>query len=292
MKPTDGAAGAPDAARQDLPDVPAGVLHGAVRDQSVDGPGTSRWTPTARWPSGSSCARHSPGSVIRCTPSIPSPGCRTWSSRPTARTVIGGQALGARFRYPQREPESAAYFRWFRRNGYPGGSPAAQRQRGRGRHRLRRPGRHRRIRLPQRRGGGAAGCRGYSACRWSASGWSTRASTTSTPRCACWTPTPPPTTRRRSTTRARAALASLFAELIEAKDADAEVLGLNAVSDGRHVVLPAQAERPGRAARGGRLRAGAGRHVRVSQGRRRPEVLHPGAEIVTGRADVRAGHDS
>jgi N-dimethylarginine dimethylaminohydrolase len=39
----------------------------------------------------------------------------------------------------------------------------------------------------------------------------------------------------------RAALASLFDELIEAKDEDAEVLGLNAVSDGRHVVLAAQA---------------------------------------------------
>jgi N-dimethylarginine dimethylaminohydrolase len=39
----------------------------------------------------------------------------------------------------------------------------------------------------------------------------------------------------------RAALASLFGELIEAKDEDAEVLGLNAVSDGRHVVLAAQA---------------------------------------------------
>jgi N-dimethylarginine dimethylaminohydrolase len=39
----------------------------------------------------------------------------------------------------------------------------------------------------------------------------------------------------------RVALASLFPALIEAKDEDAEVLGLNAVSDGRHVVLPAQA---------------------------------------------------
>ena len=39
----------------------------------------------------------------------------------------------------------------------------------------------------------------------------------------------------------RAALASHFGELIEAKDEDAEVLGLNAVSDGHHVVLPAQA---------------------------------------------------
>jgi N-dimethylarginine dimethylaminohydrolase len=36
----------------------------------------------------------------------------------------------------------------------------------------------------------------------------------------------------------RAALAAEFGELIEAKDEDADVLGLNAVSDGRHVVLP------------------------------------------------------
>ena len=39
----------------------------------------------------------------------------------------------------------------------------------------------------------------------------------------------------------RASLASIFDELIEAKDEDAEVLGLNAVSDGRHVVLAAAA---------------------------------------------------
>jgi N-dimethylarginine dimethylaminohydrolase len=42
---------------------------------------------------------------------------------------------------------------------------------------------------------------------------------------------------------ARAAIAGVFAELIEAKDEDAEVLGLNAVSDGRHVVLPVQAQK-------------------------------------------------
>jgi N-dimethylarginine dimethylaminohydrolase len=40
----------------------------------------------------------------------------------------------------------------------------------------------------------------------------------------------------------QAALAAHFPELIEASDSDAEVLGLNAVSDGRHVVLPAQAK--------------------------------------------------
>ena len=39
----------------------------------------------------------------------------------------------------------------------------------------------------------------------------------------------------------RAALAGYFSELIEAKDEDADVLGLNAVSDGRNVILPAQA---------------------------------------------------
>ena len=39
----------------------------------------------------------------------------------------------------------------------------------------------------------------------------------------------------------RAALAAQFPELIEASGEDAGVLGLNAVSDGRHVILPAQA---------------------------------------------------
>jgi N-dimethylarginine dimethylaminohydrolase len=37
------------------------------------------------------------------------------------------------------------------------------------------------------------------------------------------------------------AIAAHFAELIEAKDEDAEMLGLNAISDGRNVVMPAQA---------------------------------------------------
>ncbi len=33
-------------------------------------------------------------------------------------TVIGGKVLGARFRFPQRAGEAAAYLNWFRRNGY------------------------------------------------------------------------------------------------------------------------------------------------------------------------------
>ena len=39
----------------------------------------------------------------------------------------------------------------------------------------------------------------------------------------------------------RAAIAAHFQELIEVKDEDAEVLGLNAISDGQNVVLPEQA---------------------------------------------------
>jgi N-dimethylarginine dimethylaminohydrolase len=39
----------------------------------------------------------------------------------------------------------------------------------------------------------------------------------------------------------KAALASHFTELIEVKDEDAEVLGLNAISDGRNVLVPTQA---------------------------------------------------
>src|ERR1039457_4621147 len=41
----------------------------------------------------------------------------------------------------------------------------------------------------------------------------------------------------------QAALAAHFPELIEAKDADAETLGLNGLSDDRNVVMPVQAER-------------------------------------------------
>ncbi|MCL6549844.1 MAG: amidinotransferase [Acidothermus cellulolyticus] len=50
----------------------------------------------------------------------------------------------------------------------------------------------------------------------------------------------------------RAILAELFPDAIVADDADAEVFGLNAVSDGYHVVLPVQAHRLARqlAARG------------------------------------------
>jgi N-dimethylarginine dimethylaminohydrolase len=155
-------------------------------------------------------------------------------------TVIGGVALGSRFRHPERAAEGPAYLDWLARHGYQVRQPLAVNE-GEGDilhaetailagHGFRTdPAVQSEIaevfglpvvtlRLTDPRfyhldtalcvlGGGAAAY--Y-----------------------------PPAFDDAS----RAALSSVFDELIEAKDTDAEVLGLNAVSDGRHVVLPAQAE--------------------------------------------------
>ena len=83
-------------------------------------------------------------------------------------TVIGGKVLGARFRYPERAAEAAAYLDWFRAHGCrPVHEPRLVNEgegdivfAGRAD-----PGR---ARLPQRPGGGRASWRSCSACRWSA----------------------------------------------------------------------------------------------------------------------------
>ena len=68
---------------------------------------------------------------------------------------------------------------------------------------------------------------------------------------------------------------------VVADAADAAVLGLNAVSDGRHVVPARPGPAAGRRARRARLRARPDRPVRAAQGRRRTEVLHVGGARVT-----------
>src|ERR1700678_2486750 len=103
-------------------------------------------------------------------------------------TVVGGKVLGARFRYPQRAAEAAAYLEWFRDSGYEQVQEAS---------------------LGNEGEGGIPDTAMYYPAAFDAAGL--------------------------------AALSELFPELIEAKDEDAEVLGLNAVSDGLHVVLPVQA---------------------------------------------------
>jgi N-dimethylarginine dimethylaminohydrolase len=171
----------------------------------------------------------------------PEPGLPDMVFAANGGTVIGGQVRGARFRYPQREPESAAYLRWFRRNGF----PAAVRPRS------------------VNEGEGDIVFAGHAVI----AGYGFRSDEAAAQQVAGLFGLPVVSVRlvdprfyhldtalcvldadtaayypAAFDDAARAALASLFAELIEAKDTDAEVLGLNAVSDGRHVVLPAQAD--------------------------------------------------
>jgi N-dimethylarginine dimethylaminohydrolase len=155
-------------------------------------------------------------------------------------TVVGGKVLGARFRYPQRAGEADAYLDWFRGRGYA---------------EVRTPGH-------VHEGEGDILCTG----RALLAGYGFRTDQAiageleelfglpvvslrlvdpcfyhlDTALCvldadtAMYYPA-------AFDDAGRAAIAAQFAELIEAKDEDAEVLGLNAVSDGLHVVLPVQA---------------------------------------------------
>jgi N-dimethylarginine dimethylaminohydrolase len=169
----------------------------------------------------------------------PLPGLPDMVFAANGATVVGGKVLGARFRYPQRAAEGAAYLGWFARNGYEAAAPRTVNE-GEGDivfagrvilagHGYRTDPAVARelealfglpvisLRLVDPRFYHLdtalcvldAGTAAYYPAAFDDAG--------------------------------RAALASHFADLIEAKDEDAEVLGLNAISDGRHVVLPAQA---------------------------------------------------
>ncbi len=80
---------------------------------------------------------------------------------------------------------------------------------------------------------------------------------------------------------ARAQLLELFPDAIEVGSADAYVLGLNAVSDGLHVVLPAAATGFAAQLRDAGFRADRRRPVRTAQGRRFGQMLHAGGVSVT-----------
>jgi N-dimethylarginine dimethylaminohydrolase len=157
-------------------------------------------------------------------------------------TVIGGSVLGARFRYPQRQAEAGAYLGWLRANHARNGQV--------------------RESAVVNEGEGDIAFAGRAIL--AGHGFRTDPAVTSElaelfglpvislrlvdPRyyhldtalavladgVAAYYPA-------AFDDESRAALAGFFSELIEAKDEDAEVLGLNAVSDGRHVVLPEQA---------------------------------------------------
>jgi len=170
----------------------------------------------------------------------PVPGLPDMVFAANGATVVGGKVLGARFRYPQRAGEAAAYRDWFTASGYAD------------------------VRVPEHvhegegdilfAGGTLLAGYGFRSDQAVAAeltglfGLPVVSLRLTDPRfyhldtalcvldgdTAMYYPA-------AFDDAGRAALAARFAELIEVKDEDAEVLGLNAVSDGRHVVLPVQA---------------------------------------------------
>jgi len=154
-------------------------------------------------------------------------------------TVIGGKVLGARFRHPERAAEGPAYLDWFRRSGYRVAEPRHVNE-GEGD-----------IAFAGDAIIAGHGFRSDPAVAGELEelfGLPVISVRLTDPRfyhldtallvldrgSAAYYP---PAFDDASA----AALAGHFPDLIEAKDADAEVLGLNAISDGYHVVLPAQA---------------------------------------------------
>ena len=154
-------------------------------------------------------------------------------------TVIDGHALGVRFRHPERAAEAAAYLAWFRSHGYLVHEPALVNE-GEGD-----------ILVAGDTVLAGYGFRSDMGGAWELSSVFKRRVMSlrlvdprfyhlDTALCvldsstAMYYPA-------AFDDAARVFLASVFDELIEAKDEDAEVLGLNAVSDGLHVVLAAQA---------------------------------------------------
>jgi N-dimethylarginine dimethylaminohydrolase len=157
-------------------------------------------------------------------------------------TVVGGTVLGVRFAHPERAGEAGAYLRWFREHGYPDVRAAGAVNEGEGD-----------ILFTGQvllAGYGFRSDRAAAGELAAAFGLPVVSLRLVDPRfyhldtalavldsdTAMYYPA-------AFDDEARAAIAGQFAELIEVKDEDAEVLGLNAVSDGLHVVLPVQARK-------------------------------------------------
>jgi N-dimethylarginine dimethylaminohydrolase len=170
----------------------------------------------------------------------PVPGLPDMVFAANGATVIGGKVLGARFLHPERAAEGTVYLDWFRRNGYPSVTVPKLVNEGEGDIVF-----GGRVVLAGHGFRTAAGAREeieelFGLPVVSLQLVDPRYYHLDTALCvldantAAYYPA-------AFDEAGLAALATAFPELIEAKDEDAEVLGLNAISDGYHVVLPAQA---------------------------------------------------
>ncbi len=169
----------------------------------------------------------------------PQPGLPDMVFAANGATVIGGTALASRFRHPQRAAEAAAYLSWLVRNGYRAAAPETVNE-------------------------GEGDIVFAEQVIFAGHGFRTEASIASQVERLYGLPVislrlVDPRFYHLDTAlcvldretaayypaafddAGRAALTGHFRELIEAKDEDAEILGLNAISDGLHVVLPVQA---------------------------------------------------
>ncbi len=171
----------------------------------------------------------------------PQPGLPDMVFAANGALVVGGKVLGAHFLSPERQPEAPAYRDWFddtvslRRD-----RPDELGERGRGRlpgPRERHPRRHR---IPHRAVARTWRRRSSSASPWSRCSWSTRASTTSTPRSLSSATTTSRTTRRRSRRAAWRSCGACSRTRSRPTENDAMTFGLNSVSDGRNVVVPVE----------------------------------------------------
>jgi N-dimethylarginine dimethylaminohydrolase len=170
----------------------------------------------------------------------PVPGLPDMVFAANGATVINGRVLGAKFRFAEREAEAGAYLDWFRARGYRDVRPARLINEGEGDILFTgraliaaygfRTDRAAHPQLEETFGVPVIGVRLVDPRFYHLD----TAMCVLDEQTAAYYPA-------AFEDDGRAALAAHFTELIEASDSDAEVLGLNAVSDGRHVVLPAQA---------------------------------------------------
>ena len=76
----------------------------------------SKWWATYRQWQGLGAAYARLGHTVRTI--TPEPGLPDMVFAANGATVIDGKVLGAAFKYPQRQPEAAAYLNWFRSHDY------------------------------------------------------------------------------------------------------------------------------------------------------------------------------
>jgi N-dimethylarginine dimethylaminohydrolase len=170
----------------------------------------------------------------------PVPGLPDMVFAANGATVVGGRVLGVRFRYPERAGEAGAYLAWFRDRGYPDVRAARYVNEGEGDFLFTGRGLLAGYGLRSDQAAAAELAEVFGLPVTSLRLVDPRFYHLDTALCvldadtAMYYPA-------AFDDAGQAAIAAQFAELIEAKDEDAEVLGLNAVSDGRHVVLPVQA---------------------------------------------------